>query len=76
VVPNQRVYTPFHCNLIRTYCNAIQTLLQLNSSNYTGEAEARALTECRIAVLWRIVGYVIMQEHVHLLMIEVRCRLL
>ena len=29
-------HLPIHCNLIHTCCSAIQTLLQLNSNNYTG----------------------------------------
>jgi hypothetical protein len=34
-VPNRAAYLPIHCKTIRTRCNAIQTLLQLNSNNYT-----------------------------------------
>ena len=33
-VPNRAAYLPIYCKTIRTRCNAIQTLLQLNSNNY------------------------------------------
>jgi hypothetical protein len=32
---NQVVDLPIHCKIIRIRCNAIQTILQLNSNNYS-----------------------------------------
>jgi len=44
LVPNQVAYLPIHCNLIRTCCNAIQTLLQLNSNNSSSAAGSRGFS--------------------------------
>jgi hypothetical protein len=35
---------PIHCKIIRTSCNAIQTLLQVNSNNHTNTSKLRALS--------------------------------
>jgi hypothetical protein len=38
LVPNLVLDLPIHCRIIRTCCNAIQTLLQVNSNNYNRTA--------------------------------------
>ena len=47
---NQAPYLPIHCNTIQTCCNAVQTLLQLTSNNYTGDGQSALGSACKIAV--------------------------
>ncbi len=42
--PNQVAYLSIYCSLIRTCCNAIRTLLQLNSDNYRHRQLLRAVS--------------------------------
>ena len=52
--PAPVVDLPIHCRIIQTCCNAIQTLLQLNSNNSKYLEVKSALPSCRIAVTCRL----------------------
>src|ERR1035438_2815085 len=43
---------PIHCKIIRIHCNAIQTLLQLNSNNSNQRRLFAERTLCKIAGGW------------------------
>src|ERR1019366_5236709 len=44
----QRGHMPIHCKIIRTRCNAIPTLLQVNSNNYNNWLLTTVVAQCRI----------------------------
>lgn len=46
----QRGHMPIHCKIIRTRCNAIPTLLQVNSNNYIHPPPEVVASACKIAV--------------------------